>query len=287
MKRLLICVLALCAGPLCFAQDITLKTGQVIATKGVRRSGDTIIATVALQSTQGGGPTTGEFGYPLSQIATIAFPRPYQLQTAADSINAGKPQVALQQLQPILNYYEGFRDAPGSWWADAVLLKVRALISAGSASEAAQLSQQLGQEATTPDVAAAAHVYGAAALASQGAEGQALQLLQTIQRGTQWPEALALAALYEGEIHVKHEEWEPALLSLLQIPVFYPDQSTLLPAVRLWTARAYLGLRDIPRAKAALDDLAAKYAATPEAAEGQKEVARMAKLSESLPQPQK
>lgn len=287
MRGLLaICVAGVAAVSVCRGQNIILTNGSVVATKGVRRAGDTIMATVELQQVQPGAPTTGEFGYPLAQISRIDFPRPYQLDVAADAINAGKIGDAQQQLQAVLGYYEGFRDTPGSWWADATLLKVAALISAGQRDEGTQLAQAMGRVAVNPDVIAAARVYGAAALARQGQEVQAEQVFEEVERDSSWPEALALAALYKGELHLAHEAWEQALLSILKVPVFYPEQKVLMPAVLLESARAYLGLRDIARAKTALEELTTKYPATPEAGLAKAETERVAKLEKSL-SPQK
>ena len=51
---------------------------------------------------------------------------------------------ALAQLETVLNYYDAFGDAPGSWWAEATLLKEQALIRLGQYDEAEQLGPANG-----------------------------------------------------------------------------------------------------------------------------------------------
>jgi hypothetical protein len=58
-----------------YAQNILLKSGQTIETKGVRRSGDMVMGKVQV------GASSGEVGYQASTIAKIDFPQPPQLKT--------------------------------------------------------------------------------------------------------------------------------------------------------------------------------------------------------------
>lgn len=103
------------------AQNILLKTGQTIETKGVRRSGDMVMGKVQV------GASSGEVGYQASTIAKIHFPDPPQLKTTAAFLSQGQPEKALADIEPVVSYYEPFRDLPGNFWAPAALLKVSAL----------------------------------------------------------------------------------------------------------------------------------------------------------------
>ena len=50
-----------------------IKTGQVVETTGVRRSGDNIMGKIMV------GSSPGEIGYPIAGIAKINFPEPAAL----------------------------------------------------------------------------------------------------------------------------------------------------------------------------------------------------------------
>ena len=73
------------------------------------------------------GASSGEVGYQASTIAKIDFPEPPQLKTTAAFLSQGQPEKALADIEPVVKYYEPFRDIPGNWWAQAALLKVSAL----------------------------------------------------------------------------------------------------------------------------------------------------------------
>lgn len=112
MKTTLLLLMLAVTGFRAPAQNIILKDGKVIASKGLRREGETILATIDIPGAAGQPARTGEIGYQVSQILKLDFPEPAQLRAAPDLIAQGKGAEALAQLEPVLKYYEGFRDAP-------------------------------------------------------------------------------------------------------------------------------------------------------------------------------
>src|SRR5438874_1390141 len=75
------------------AQDIILKTGQTITTKGVRRSGDMVMGKVQV------GASSGEVGYQTVTIAKINFPEPPQLKPP----QRFSPKASRRRRSPISN----------------------------------------------------------------------------------------------------------------------------------------------------------------------------------------
>jgi tetratricopeptide (TPR) repeat protein len=283
MKRLLPLLIAVALTMPAMAQNIYLKDGTVITTKGVRRAGDDIMASVDLPSPQPGqAPISGELGYAIAQISKIDFPQPDALNTAPGLINSGNPAGALEQLQPVLAYYNGFGDVPGSWWAQATVLDIQALNRMGRYDDAENLASQMAHAAANPESARAADVYLAAGMARRGDYARAMQIYDEILNEGSRPETLAPAAVNKGLGHLARQEWEDALLALLQVPVFYPQEQVLMPDVLLGSAQAYIGLRDFTRAKTALDELTNTYAQTPQAAQAQAEMKRLVRLQEAL-----
>ena len=268
-------------------QNITMKDGKIIVTKGVRRRGDIIMATVDLPAVQPGqAAAAGELGYPLAQIAKIDFPEPAQLKASVDLITVGKAAAALAGLEPVLRYYETFRDAPGSWWAEASLLKMEALASLGREEEAEDVAANLAHSATDPETMRAANTYLAAGLARRGDVAKAQDIYNAILREATRPQTIAKASVDQGQIHLVRKEWEGALLCFLQVPVFYPEEKVLMPRVLLGCGRAYAGMKDFARARAALEDLTTRFGATPEAGKGRAELATLTKLEKANQSPQ-
>lgn len=271
------------------AQNIILKDGKVIATKGLRRQGDTIMATVEIPLPAGvekpAQVPTGEVGYPILQIAKLDFPEPVQLRTVPDLIVAGRAADALVQLEPVLRYYEAFRDAPGSWWSEAAMLKVEALQATGNFKDADPLIEAVTRIATDPETLRAAKVFVAAGLTRRGDHARAVEIFEQVMKDTNKPLTLATASVNKGQSHLALKQYEPALLAFLQVPVFFPNQKLLMPQAMLGSARAYFGLEDLTRAKATLDELLKDFGASPQAADAKTELEKIAKRAKALEPP--
>ncbi len=261
------------------AQNILLKDGRVIATKGVRRWGDTIMATVDAPAANTGAPgRTAELGYPITQIAKIDFPRPPQLKEAGDLLAQGKAADALSRLEPLLKYYETVGDAPGSFWGETALLKVQALASLGENGPAETLAESVARHAIDPETLLGANVQVAAGLARRGDYERALAIYDTALKQATRPQTLAAAAANKGQSLLVRKEWSAAILSFLEVPVLYPEQKLWMPRVLLGCGRAYAGLQDLERAKASFHELTGAFPLTAEAGEARNELEKIAKF---------
>ena len=261
------------------AQNIRMRDGQVVATQGLRRDGDTVLARI-----QTAGGSQGEVGYPVANIVRIDFPEPAQLKLAGDLLNAGKTDEASRQLAPILAYYQPFRDLPGNWWTPLALLQADALARLGRGPEADALVGELAKFAgSNPDLLRTLRIKGAAAIERRGDHRKALDTLDPIVKDAAVPlDALSEAWLTVGSAHLALHDFKDALIAFLHIPVYSPDRALLMPPALLGSANAYLGLDDGQRAQGALKELVAAYPNTPEAAEARD---RLQKMSARAPKP--
>ena len=286
MNVLLFFCFALPSAP---AQNILLKDGKTIVARSLRRQGDTIMATVEITpATTGDTPTaaqTGEVGYALAAIAKLDFPEPAQMRTVPDLIVAGKMAEALAQIEPVVKYYESFRDAPGSWWDEAAMLKLEALQAMGNFKDSEPLIDSLARSATDPETVRAAKVFVAAGLTRRGEHAKAVEMFEQVLKDATKPLTIATASVNKGQSHLALKQYEPALLAFLQVPVFYPNQKLLVPQALLGSARAYYGLEDLTRAKATLDELLKDYGSSAQAAEAKAELARVGKREKALAPP--
>ena len=288
--RLIGClVIGIVTADIASAQNIILKDGKVIVSKGLRRQGDTIMATVEITAaTTGDTPTpaqTGEVGYAVAQIAKLDFPEPAQMRTVPELIVAGRLPEALAQIEPVVKYYESFRDAPGSWWDEAAMLKVEALQAAGNFKDAEPLIDSLARSAGDPETVREAKVFMAAGLTRRGEHAKAVEIFEQVLKETTKPQTVAIASVYKGQSHLALKQYELALLAFLQVPVFYPHQKLLVPQAMLGTARAYYGMEDLKRAKATLDELLKDFGSSPQAADAKAELVKVAKREQALAPP--
>ena len=234
-------------------QNILLKTGQTIETKGVRRSGDMVMGRVQV------GASSGEVGYQASTIAKINFSEPPQLKTTEALLAQGQPEKALADIGPVVKYYEPFRDVPGNWWAQAALLKVSALGGMQLDREAETLGDEIRKTSTDPETARAAQLQLVPGLVRKENLEKALQLCDAVIRESTKPEVLAEAWVRRGDALLAQRQWDGAVLAYLHVPVFYEDEKRWMPPALLGSAHAFRGLEDPERAKRSLNDLTAQY----------------------------
>lgn len=266
-----------------FAQGIQLKDGKHIVAKSLKRQGDSIVATNPAEG--GGKEMTGDVGYAIALIEKIEFPEPAQLRQVPDMITQGKAAEAVAQLDTALRYYEGFRDAPGSYWGELALLKGHALLALGRVNDAEPLAASLLSGARDPEVILGARAQAASCLTLKGEHPKAIEIFEQVSKDALRPDTLAGAAIFKGRSHLALKQWEPALLSFLTVPVFYPEAKALLPASMLGAGRAYFMLDDFDHAKNTLNDLIKIYGNTPEAAEAKTELEKIARKEKALEGP--
>ena len=266
-----------------FAQqqpEVHLKDGRVVRALQMRRERDTIIATIEIPSKeQPGALTKGDFGLPLTDIAKLVFPKPAALDTVPAMIAAGKSEEALGELAPILKYYEGFRDAPGSWWVDAVPLQIQALLALRRDKDAVEEAAKFSRLVGDPENMKLTRIFNAVALTRKGDHETAVRLYGDLAKQTKRLDMLGLIAVNKGdslvflgdELKKKGEvekaavRYEEALLSYLRVPALYPSQKMYLPQALLGSAKAYLGFEDFARARTSIKELKENFGETLEA----------------------
>lgn len=251
------------------AQNLQLKTGQTIETKGVRRSGEMVMGAVQV------GASRGEVGYQISTIARIDFPEPPQLKTTAALLSQGEPAKALADIEPVVKYYEPFRDAPGNFWAQAALLKVSALAGMQLDKEAESLGEEIRQNVTDPETARAAQLQIVSGLVRKEDYAKAIALCDAVIKESAKPAVLAEAWVKKGDALLAQRTYDGAVLAYLHVPVFYEDEKLWMPSALLGSARAFRGLEDLGRVKKSLDDLTAQY---PKSAQAETARAELKKL---------
>lgn len=252
-----------------YSQNVLLKTGQTIETKGVRRSGDMVMGRVQV------GASSGEVGYLASTIAKIDFPEPPQLKMTEALLAQGQPEKALADIGPVVKYYEPFRDVPGNWWAQAALLKASALGGMQLDREAETLSDEIRKSSTDPETARAAQLQLVPGLVRKENLEGALQLCDAVIKESTKPEVLAEAWVRRGDALLAERQWDSAVLAYLHVPVFYQNEKRWMPPALLGSARAFRGLEDPERVKRSLNDLTAQY---PKSAQAELARAELQKL---------
>jgi tetratricopeptide (TPR) repeat protein len=262
------------------AQVLQMNDGCRINGKSVRRQGDNIM--VQSPSVDGAQPVQGEVGYPLAQVSRIEFPEPPILRSGPEAIAQGRAEAVLGSVEQALNYFGGFRDAPGSYWADLAGIKLAALMALGRDGEAEPLARQLARMAGDPETARAAEAHLSGIAGRRGDHERAVSIASRVLRTSARPETLATAAMNQGRSHLELKQWDAALLSFLQIPVFYPEQRMHVPGYLLGAGKAYFGMDDLQRARETLNQLLKDHEKAPEATAAREVIERITRREQAL-----
>jgi tetratricopeptide (TPR) repeat protein len=253
------------------SQTIVLKAGQKVETQSLRRDGDMVLGKVQV------GAGSGEIGYHLSQIAKIEFPEPRGLKTAADLMTQGQPEKALAEIEPVVAFYQAFKEIPGSWWSQAALIKVSMLAALQRAAEAEALAADIQKSATDPETARGAQVRLAGGLIRKRDFEKALAICDAAIKESVDPEIVANAWLNKGDALFAQKEWDAALLAYLHVPVFFPDQKLVMPSALLGSGKASALLDDKTQATISFNELIAAFPKSAQAAVAQSELQKLQK----------
>jgi tetratricopeptide (TPR) repeat protein len=252
-------------------QTIISKTGQKVETQGLRRDGDMVLGKIQV------GAGSGEIGYHLSQIAKIEFPEPRGLKSAADLMTQGQPEKALAEIEPVVAFYQAFKEIPGSWWSQAALIKVSMLAALQRAGEAEALAADIQKSVTDPETARGAQVRLAGGLIRKRDFQKALAICDAAIKESLDPEIVANAWLNKGDALFAQKEWDAALLAYLHVPFFFPDQKLVMPGALLGSGKASALLDDKTQATRSFNDLIAAFPKSAQAAVAQSELQKLQK----------
>ncbi len=253
------------------AQTIVLKSGQTVETRGVRRSGDMIMGKIEVAG------SSGEVGHAISTIARIIFPEPQGLKSAAALLSQGQAEQALAEINPVVSFYEPFRDIAGAWWAQAAVIKVSALAALQRDAEAEPLAALIQKNTADPETARAANLRIAAALVRKEEWDKAAQICDAAIKESTRPDVLADAWVTKGTLLLAQKQWDAALLAFLRVPVFYREEKLFMPPALFGSARAYRRLDDNEHARKSLNELIAAFPKSSEAALAQTELQKLPK----------
>jgi len=250
------------------AQRYRLRDGRVLEQSAVVvRDGRMVVSLGDGQA----GAKGAEMTLPVSLVVELQWPEPEELRRGRAALTAGQAGEALLDADAVASRFAPFSRVPGSWWADAVGLQIRALAAAGRSGETREAAAMLLAADPRADQAAMVRVTVAGIDLSEGKTDAAAAVLTELLRDPVSAEVEIEGALLLGEVHLARLEWEKALEALLRIPAFHGRRVDLMPRVLLGSARAYRGLDDAGRVERTVLELTDRYEDSLQAATAKKE----------------
>jgi len=250
------------------AQRYRLRDGRMLEQSAVVVRNDRMVVSLADGQA---GASGAEMTLPVSLVVELQWPEPEELRRGRAALASGQAGEALLEADAVASRFAPFSRVPGSWWADAQVLRIRSLAAAGRSEEMRQGAAKLLAAAPRTDLAALVQVTVAGIDLSEGKVDGAGAVLSELLRDPVSVEVEVEGAILLGEFHLARKEWEKALEAFLRIPAFHGRRVDLMPRVLLGSARAYRGLNDAGRVERSVLELTDRYAETAQAATAKKE----------------
>jgi hypothetical protein len=245
------------------AQSYILRNGAVVPADAVE------IRDNSLVSTAGGGQV--ERRVPFTEIVRLDFPAPPEFASAETELLAGRSAEAAALVEPLVRRFAPFATLPGSPYAEAASLRLRALLASGDTEAAKLAANDLIRIAPTP----AAKSLGTLALAElevrAGRPEIAEIMIEEVAKDTA-PEAQARAWLLRAELATRRADHEAAAEAYLRVQAFYGTLEDLMPRTLLGAGLALRAYGDKAMSERILGELMDNYAGTPQAAIARKEL---------------
>lgn len=239
-----------------------LRDGRTIdAATTVIREGKLVLEVAAP------GERAAEVALPLALVASIEAPEPEELIRARRALEAGRAAEARVDAETVSRRFAPFPRTPGSWWADAEVVILRALAAMGREGEVQKAAAALRSASSlTPRQLAQVSFAVAIVDARTGRKDAARAALELVLRDDPTPGVECEAALLLADLWLDAGAWERALDCVLRVPAFHGNRTDLMPRVHLLSARAYRGLRDAARVERAVFALTDEFGGSREAA---------------------
>ena len=260
--KLFICaLLAIVAVAPVSAQRFILKDGKALNQADVVLKDGKLVRALAGAGEGGGGEVT----YALSQVARLDWPEPAEIEQARELVAAGKGVEGEQKITPIYRQFAPYSKLPGSWWAEAALIRARALLAQDKKDEAERAARELMSTSGDVEKVSASQLIIARIQMMLDKADIADAMLDTIMTKKSSAEIEARAATLRGDIAYGRKDFEKAIEFYLQVPVFYGMEESVMPIALLGSARAYRGNGDNERAKRAYLEITVSYPKSAEA----------------------
>ena len=208
------------------------KKGNINALKG----------TVDMISNKGGIEAT--ITRKLSEVTEVVWPMPARLREAQGNVNRGEPAKALDNLEPVLKFFEPMKNIPGSWWIRAAIVKLDALERLENEAALTSFLDALEKEevARSPEISTQLQLARLMQRARKGEHEQVIKESTELLTKVESPELQARLHLVKGNSLLASKKYEAAMTTYLRVPVFFGSEAELIPKALLGAARSFRGM---------------------------------------------
>jgi tetratricopeptide (TPR) repeat protein len=233
---------------------IYLKSGEAISTTDpIYRLGDVLQVKV----------DAGEIGYPVSNVTYIQFDTPPAFQQVTADIDKEMYRAAQPLIDVEMIRQTPFMEIPGNLWSQAAILKLYVFIGEKRTVEAKILLDKLTAHSKDPQILNDAKLIQILLSEPKDLNEELPELDEVIKKSTN-PRTIVCALKQKGDIYYSDSDYDHAVLSYMNINVFYPDKDTLIPKAIMGCGLCFEKIKDFERAESYFQRIVTDFPDTPE-----------------------
>ena len=204
-----------------------------------------------------------ERSFLLADVVRVDWPRPAELDAAADAIARGDAATAETLLDPLRAEHAPFARVPGSWWGEVLRIRLRALLllGAGREAEAGRVARELAAIAGDPDARQEARLALTELEVRAGRPDLAEAMLAELEREGVSTRLQGAIHLLRADLLLARREAEDAVEAYLRLWVFFRSEQELMPRALQGAIAAFALLGDETQAARLKTELARLAAA--------------------------
>ena len=197
----------------------------------------------------------------INEVVGIIWTQPEKIVQAQIYVSRGESNLALDEIEPVIRFFEPLKKVPGSWWLKACIIKLDALDRLENNATISSFLENLEQadDGTLPELGVKIR------LARLIQSYRKNEFEKVINESTEFiktaddVEILARLHILKGNSLLVTKKYESAMNTFLRVPVFYGSQVEQIPKALLGAARAFRGMDSPATKEQKLEEVSNRY----------------------------
>jgi len=197
----------------------------------------------------------------ISEVEGIVWAQPEKITQAQIYVSRGEPNLALDEIEPVIKFFEPMKKIPGSWWLKASMIKLDALdrlendVTIASFLENLERADDGALPELTTKIKVARLVQSYRKNEFEKVINESTELIKSVDE----VEILARLHILKGNSLLVTKKYEDAMNTFLRVPVFYGSQVEQIPKALLGAAQAFRGMDGPATKEQKLEDVSNRY----------------------------
>jgi len=197
----------------------------------------------------------------ISEVEGIVWAQPEKLAQAQIYVSRGEPNLALDEIEPVIKFFEPLKKVPGSWWLKASMIKLDALDRLENDAAISSFLENLerADDGTLPELSTKIKVARLVQSYRKNEFEKVITESTELIKSVDDVEILARLHILKGSSLLVTKKYENAMNTFLRVPVFYGSQVEQIPKALLGAAQAFRGMDGPTTKEQKLEEVSNRY----------------------------